>query len=134
MEDESDDDIVCVAATLIAVAVKNKTIRKRKPRSCWIRDWLSRRASLGAHAALLQNIRVSDPSTYRNFCRLSPEDYDELLEMVRPAITHQDTRLRKAISADERLALTLRFLATGLLHYYDTTCFAYGPTPHLNFA
>ena len=35
-----------------------------------------------------------------------------LLEKVRPLIERQDTQLREAISAAERLAVTLRFLAT----------------------
>ena len=39
--------------------------------------------------------------------------FKELLEKVRPYITKQDTRLRKAITAEERLSVTLRFLATG---------------------
>ena len=34
--------------------------------------------------------------------------------MVAPLITQQDTNMRQAISAGERLALTLRFLATGM--------------------
>ncbi|KAL4084671.1 hypothetical protein QTP88_027598 [Uroleucon formosanum] len=37
----------------------------------------------------------------------------ELLEMISPIITKQDTVMRKAISPTERLATTLRFLATG---------------------
>jgi len=41
-------------------------------------------------------------------------DNQELLKLVSPYITHQYTRFRKAISADERLAVTLRFLATGI--------------------
>ncbi|XP_069582609.1 uncharacterized protein [Ranitomeya imitator] len=40
--------------------------------------------------------------------------FDMLLEILRPGLTYQDTRMRKAISAEERLLLTLRFLATGL--------------------
>ena len=36
-----------------------------------------------------------------------------LIEKVAPLITKQDTRLRKSISAQERLAVTLRFLASG---------------------
>jgi hypothetical protein len=35
-----------------------------------------------------------------------------LLEKVRPLIERQDTKRREAISAAERLAVTLRFLAT----------------------
>ena len=38
---------------------------------------------------------------------MSPADYQELLNLVTPLMSYQDTRLRKAISADERLAVTM---------------------------
>ena len=44
---------------------------------------------------------------------MSPDRFDNLLTMVQPIIGKTDTRLRKSIPAAERLALTLRFLATG---------------------
>ena len=47
------------------------------------------------------------------FLRMSPERYDHLLSMVHPLIAKQNTRFRKAITSSERLAFTLRFLATG---------------------
>ena len=47
------------------------------------------------------------------FLRLSPERFDHLLSLVMPMIIKHDTAFRKAISPAERLALTLRFLASG---------------------
>lgn len=44
---------------------------------------------------------------------MSPERFDHLLQLVAPLIVKKDTRFRKAIPPRERLALTLRFLATG---------------------
>ena len=44
---------------------------------------------------------------------MSPERFDHLLALVGPKIAKKDTSFRKSISAAERLALTLRFLATG---------------------
>ena len=45
-------------------------------------------------------------------------DYQELLNLVTPLVSYLDTRLRKAISADERLAVILRYLATGMSTQY----------------
>ncbi|XP_036436857.1 protein ANTAGONIST OF LIKE HETEROCHROMATIN PROTEIN 1-like [Colossoma macropomum] len=45
--------------------------------------------------------------------RMTAEEFDFLLERVAPLITKEDTRFWKAISARERLSVTLRFLATG---------------------
>ena len=44
---------------------------------------------------------------------MSQERYDHQLAMVHPLIAKQNSRFRKAITSSERLALTLRFLATG---------------------
>ena len=44
---------------------------------------------------------------------MSPEKYDHLLRLVSPLITKQETNLREANPAGERLAVTLRFLASG---------------------
>lgn len=39
--------------------------------------------------------------------------FNELLQLVSPNIRKRDTNMRKAIPANERLAVTLRFLASG---------------------
>jgi hypothetical protein len=48
------------------------------------------------------------------------EDVMSLLEKVRPLIEKEDTVLKTAITAEERLAITIRFLATGR-SYEDLT-------------
>ena len=54
---------------------------------------------------------------------MSPKRYNHLLGMVAPFITKKDTRLRKSISADERLSLTLRYLASGSMQ--ESLSFSY---------
>ena len=44
---------------------------------------------------------------------MPPDVYEYLLESVRPFITKTDTNYRKAISAEERLSMTMRYLALG---------------------
>lgn len=65
---------------------------------------------------------LKEPSgLFENFCRMSFEDFEYLLRKIEPYISKKDTKWRKAIPAKERLAVTLRFLATGdsfkSLHY-----------------
>lgn len=50
---------------------------------------------------------------FENFCRMSSSDFEYLLEKISPLIAKKDTLWRKAIPAKVRLAVTLRFLATG---------------------
>ena len=65
------------------------------------------------HSKLLDELRCTEPSDFRNFLRMNEDSFDELLELVRPFIIKQDTNMRDAISPADRLSITLRFLATG---------------------
>ena len=69
---------------------------------------------MGAYHQLLQELRVNDAMNYRNFLRMDAATFDELLHLVTPLIRCQDTVMRQAIPPGERLALTLRYLATGI--------------------
>ena len=67
----------------------------------------------------MREIRLLDTSSYNNFLWMDASTFEELLSSIAPRITYQDTVMRQAISPAERLAVTLRFLATGkcdLLH------------------
>lgn len=88
-----------------------------KPRSVWTRPWLLRRPELGAYDTLISELRAEDESSFLNFLRVSPEIFDDLLNRVTPLIQRQDTVFRKAIPPGMRLAITLRYLATGKAFY-----------------
>jgi hypothetical protein len=54
-----------------------------------------------------------DPAGFKNFQRVDPEMFQEILARVAPRIQRQDTFMRKALEPGLRLAITLRYLATG---------------------
>lgn len=83
--------------------------RKRK----WVRDWISKREQFGASALLLKELAEEDHSTYRNIMRISQTKFDELLQMISPAITKINTPMRNAIPSNTKLEITLRYLASG---------------------
>ena len=62
---------------------------------------------------LLNKLRMNDAMGFRNFTRLTPIDFEELLLMLGGQITKEDTKFRETIPASLRLAITLRFLASG---------------------
>lgn len=61
----------------------------------------------------MNDLFEEDTGQFRNFTRMSPNDFLILLEMIRHKISRNDTHFRKAVTAEERLAITLRYLATG---------------------
>lgn len=63
--------------------------------------------------SLLRELRLSHHEDLTNYLRMSEENFQKLLNLVEMRITKVDTHLRQAITAEERLTATLRFLATG---------------------
>ncbi|KAK7457296.1 hypothetical protein BaRGS_00039238 [Batillaria attramentaria] len=106
-EEEENFAGMCAAAAVLAQQ------RQSTNRSTWVRPWLARRLLHGAYSQLLQEFFREDPRETKRFLRMSQENFRELLEMVGPVIKKQDTRMRKAIEPGERLAITLRYLASG---------------------
>ena len=103
---------------LAALAVISIAERRRKQRSTsvgrlWARPHIMARNSTGAFAKLLPVLREREPSQFRNFLRMPVTTFDWLLDLVTPLIVKEDTNYRAAIPPAERLAVTLRFLATG---------------------
>lgn len=81
--------------------------------SCWVRDWVKRRQEYGCYTQLLRELENEVPQLYKNFLRMNIVDFNNLLQMVAPLIEKKNTFLRESIPPGERLALTLRFLASG---------------------
>ncbi|XP_055905518.1 uncharacterized protein LOC129941006 [Eupeodes corollae] len=97
--------------------------RRNKPaikRQYWVHPLNSQRLVKGQFQKIYLDLR-SHPSKFFNYFRMSNRSFDELLFLIRNLITFKNTRWRKAISPEERLAVTLRYLATGncfrSLHY-----------------
>ncbi|XP_069593180.1 uncharacterized protein [Ranitomeya imitator] len=121
----SSDVPVLVAAALLveahnqleAQARKNRAKRQRR---MWTKQWLQKRNQL-SHMGLIRELQENNPQDFRNYLRMSEDSFRVLLAAVDPYIRRQNTKMRAAVPVDERLAVTLRFLATGRsmqdLHY-----------------
>lgn len=99
-----------LAALLIVLILMEKPVRQRK--RFWVKDWLLERDKL-SHMSLIKKLRQSSTDDLKNYLRMDDKMFKKLLKVVKPNITKKNTKMRKAISAEERLIATLRFLATG---------------------
>lgn len=62
---------------------------------------------------MLCNLNREPSGNFFNFCRMSAIDFEFFINKIGPRITKMNTNMRKSIPVQERLAITLRFLATG---------------------
>lgn len=89
---------------------KRHTAPKRR---YWVHPVNLKRNSEGAWVTFMRQCRENYPEKYKEALRMNSGCFDEVLLHVRHAIEKQDTRFRKAISPEQRLCLTLFYLASG---------------------
>ena len=104
-----------IVVPVIALALLRKQSRKasRGKRRIWMKEWLKNRNAQGAYHQLMKELSTIDVSGYRNFVRIDSSTFELLHNMVAPIIQRQNTVMRESISPGERIAISLRFLATG---------------------
>ena len=95
------------------ILVDRQRRRRPRPRRYWVKPWLSRRLDYGHYDRLMRELEAEDVVSFRNFVRMDPAMFREVLQRVGPRIEKYDTWFRKSINPGCRLAITLRFLATG---------------------
>lgn len=62
---------------------------------------------------MLHDLKINPSTKFQNFCRMSSTDFEYLLHKIAPHVVKMDTNMRECIPAQERLAVTLRYLASG---------------------
>lgn len=95
----------CAAFIVIA------ELSKKRKRRWWQRRFLNSGTVYGD--SLMRELLLNDESSFRNFVRLSKSDFEELLNLIGPTISKTNTNYRASIPPSIRLAVTLRYLASG---------------------
>ncbi|VDI11317.1 Hypothetical predicted protein [Mytilus galloprovincialis] len=85
----------------------------RRVRTVWVRDWIGRRSQFGFYAQLLDELRCEDTVSFKNFLRVDPTMFQEIVNRLTPRLQKKDTWYRKALPVGLKVAITLRYLATG---------------------
>ncbi|CAD0206354.1 unnamed protein product [Chrysodeixis includens] len=95
------------------IVIHNILTSKPKQRRWWQTELFRNRYRLGGRA-LMRDLRFQHISgKYKNFTRMAPSDFEYLINLIGHKIKKKDTTYRKAISVEERLSITLRFLVSG---------------------
>ena len=101
-------------AIIVALAVfeQQQARHGRRERTVWVKPWLFRRVTLGHYDTLMQELMRESRGDFKAFLRIEPPMFREMVDRLTPRISkHQDCR--PGLPAGLRLAITLRFLATG---------------------
>ncbi|KAM4041118.1 uncharacterized protein ACNLHF_012300 isoform 1-T3 [Anomaloglossus baeobatrachus] len=101
-------------ALLVLLARRRKLRRQEASRQkrLWIHPEIRMKQEKGHFAMLYADLRRC-PEKFQEFIQMSTSAFDGLLDLLRPQLTMQQTLLRRCISPEQRLLITLRFLSTG---------------------
>ena len=91
---------------LLFLAFLDEEEHRRQTRT-WVREPLLRRQEDGEFHQMV--MEKNNPDFFYGAYRMSPQRFEELMTIVRPHLSKQDTNYRKALCADERMAITLRW-------------------------
>ena len=58
----------------------------------------------GAYQSLMNDLAITDPGGFKNFIRMTVDDFHLLAGKIRPLIARRETCLRNVLSVEERLA------------------------------
>ena len=115
--DSSSSDEEEILLLLLLMRRRRRRLRASH-RKVWTKRWISRRQTQGACANIVRELNVEDPEQFRQFHRLDKDSFDEVLKLVSSLIEKKGTRMRLCLKPIERLSVTLRFLATGIMKLY----------------
>ncbi|KAJ8937691.1 hypothetical protein NQ314_011747 [Rhamnusium bicolor] len=72
---------------------------------CWISSYMKKREKFGKFHKLINEL---DDFKFKNYFRVTREQFYELHELIAVDIQKQNTNFRRAIGTEERLAICLR--------------------------
>ncbi len=100
------------AIAQVVPARRRRRVGNRKRAVC-VHPWLLRRPIYWHYETLLAELNQEDDLAFRNYTRMVPDMFFELVERLSARIEKQDTWYWKALQPGLKVAITLRYLATG---------------------
>ena len=97
----------------ILMAKMQAILDRRKERTCWVRHWITLRPHQGAYGNLMHLLRNEDVQGFRNFTRITPAMFADMVTRLTPRLQKYDTWYRKALPVGLKVAITMRYFASG---------------------
>lgn len=116
--------IVLLGAELEKDEENEKHEKQRKKPDYWVQHLFLDRDSCGFYAKMCNMEDIN----FKRKMRMSRLDFNFILERVTPYIKKENTHMRTAIGPAERLAVTIRYLATGGSMQVMSDVFRLSPT------
>ena len=92
----------------------SKDRRRWRKRSIWTRCWLRRRQFYGQYERLMSEVIREDERGFRNYTRICPELYQELVERVGPRLLKKDTFKYSFLTIVHAVELPYNFRGTSV--------------------
>lgn len=82
--------------------------RKKRKHKIWLHEICQRRGQYGEFHHLMLDLK-RDSIKFFNYFRMSFEKFEKLLNSVRDDLTKENTKFRRPVDPEERLAVCLRY-------------------------
>ena len=94
-----DAEVATAYQLMVANPEEEEPPKKKRKHNWWFRPMLhpQLRAERGQYDTLMNELRENDKRKFKNYTRLSPEMFDDLLIRLTPHLQKKDTHFRKAI-------------------------------------
>ena len=87
--------------------------RRRRRRQYWVKPWIQRRELFGTFEQLMVELEREFHGDFKGYLRMEPAMFHELVDRMTPRIEKRKTNYRSPLIPGLRMAVTLRYLATG---------------------
>ncbi|XP_054589902.2 uncharacterized protein [Nothobranchius furzeri] len=98
---------------VLALAVLLPILQRRRRCRFWVHPLNQRRRQQGDFHHLVEELRL-DSQRHHQYFRMSAAQLDNILSIIGPELTRQSTNYRAPIEPKQRLAVAVRYLASGV--------------------
>ena len=83
-----NQEYLILAGIIVAIELDRPPRRRKR---WWVREWILRRRLFGQYENLMRELELEHSQDFKNFLRMEPDMFRELLERVGPTITKKST-------------------------------------------